>query len=521
SNFQFPLRAAALDADGALDLVFVAFAGGNFWSGALLGNGGGGFGVPRIYYVGHNLRDLALADVTGDGRTDLLSTPSNNSQSISVADGDGFGGFVTARILSPASGIAIAGRSGTLIPGDFTNDGLPDVFTLAPGGGRVVPGDGATFQFPYPTISANFFSSSDAAADFDRDGNLDVAAITGLSVNELSVLLLNGRGGEKMRLAIPIPSGITWLSSADFNEDGWPDLVGLRPSAQELLVLLARGNGEFDPPTQLSLAQFLSSDGPFGVGDVNGDGHVDLAVPRNAAVAGEASDIHLFLGDGHGGFTAAARPVIGQGIAASGTRIADVDGDGLGDIVTLIRRDSIRVHLATAGGTLGAAVVSPIPFALSEASVEFHLGEFTGDGRLDVALRSNGFPAVFILAGDGRGGFVSGTSGVLLPQSTESLAVLDVNQDGVLDLVGGLGGGQNSLVLLEGKGRPDSNTFLSPPGDFAVLLKNGDGSFTRRLKNGTRFEFNAAGFQTAVVDRNGNTTTYAYEGEKLMELIDP
>ncbi|MBX3744935.1 MAG: VCBS repeat-containing protein [Verrucomicrobiae bacterium] len=520
SNFQFPLRAADLDADGALDLVFVTFGNQTFQAGVLLGNGGGGFGVPRIYYVGNNLRDLALADVTGDGRTDLLSTPSN-SQSISVADGDGFGGFVTARILSPANGIAIAGRQGTLIPGDFTNDGLPDVFTLAPGGGQVVPGDGVTFQFPYPSISAYFSSSSDAAADLDRDGNLDVAAITGLFANELSVLLLNGRGGEKTRLTTPIPDSITWLSSADFNEDGWPDLVGLRPSARQLLVWLARGNGEFDPPTQLSLAQFLSSDGPFGVGDVNGDGHVDLAVPRNAAVAGESADIHLFLGDGHGGFTAAARPVIGQGIAATGSRIADVNGDGLGDIVTLIPRNSVRVHLGTAGGPLGAAVVSPIPIALSEAGAEILLGEFTGDGRLDVALRSSGFPAVFILAGDGAGGFVSGAAGVQLPQSTESLAVLDVNQDGVLDLVGGLGGGQQSLVLLEGKGRPDNNTFLSPPGDFAVLLKNGDGTFTRRLKNGTRFEFNAAGFQTAVVNRNGNTTAYAYEGEKLIQMTDP
>ncbi|MBE7500481.1 MAG: VCBS repeat-containing protein [Verrucomicrobiales bacterium] len=526
SSFQFPLRAVDLDADGALDLVYVAFFNGNFWAGVLLGNGGGGFGVPRTYFVGNNqFLDLALVDVTSDGRTDLLSSH-NGAHHISVADGDGFGGFVTARILSPGGGLAIGTRPGTLIPGDFTNDGLPDVFTLAPSGGRVVPGDGTTFQSPFPVISAFFYSSSDAAADFDRDGNLDVAAITVLFGNELSIFLLNGRGGEKARRAITVPdSSITWLSSADFNEDGWPDLAGLRPTAAggQLLVFLARGDAEFHPPVTLTLGQFISRDGPFGLGDVNGDGHVDLAVPRSVAFFGDTAAIQLFLGDGDGGFTAASNPTLGQNLLAAplGSRIADVNGDGLGDIITLIPRDSLRVHLSTSNGVLGSAVVSPIPVSLSGGTPEFLIGEFTGDGRLDVALRSGGHHSVFILAGDGSGGFVSGTAGALLPLGTENFAGLDLNLDGVLDLVGGVGLGQNALAVLIGNGRPDNDTFLSPPGDFATLLRNADGTFTRRLKNGTRFEFNAAGFQTVVVDRNGNATTYAYEGEKLIEVTDP
>lgn len=64
--------------------------------------------------------------------------------------------------------------------------------------------------------------------------------------------------------------------------------------------------------------------------------------------------------------------------------------------------------------------------------------------------------------------------------------------------------------------------FDSPPGDFSALTRNGDGSFTRRLPDGTEIQFDPSGLQTAVVDRNGNTTTYAYDAQdRLASVTDP
>ena len=65
-------------------------------------------------------------------------------------------------------------------------------------------------------------------------------------------------------------------------------------------------------------------------------------------------------------------------------------------------------------------------------------------------------------------------------------------------------------------------TFTSLDGDFSELIGYQDDTFSRTLKNGTRFEYDANGLQTATIDRNGNTTTYAHDAqERLISITDP
>lgn len=64
--------------------------------------------------------------------------------------------------------------------------------------------------------------------------------------------------------------------------------------------------------------------------------------------------------------------------------------------------------------------------------------------------------------------------------------------------------------------------YRSPKGDFSSLVRNVDNSFTRTMKDGTIYQFNAEGLQTSMIDRNGNTTAYTYTVEGLLEtIIDP
>ncbi len=64
--------------------------------------------------------------------------------------------------------------------------------------------------------------------------------------------------------------------------------------------------------------------------------------------------------------------------------------------------------------------------------------------------------------------------------------------------------------------------FKTPPGDFSTLVRNPDDSYTRTLKDGTKINFSAQGLQTSVVDRNGNTTSYSYDGSgRLLSMTDP
>ena len=65
--------------------------------------------------------------------------------------------------------------------------------------------------------------------------------------------------------------------------------------------------------------------------------------------------------------------------------------------------------------------------------------------------------------------------------------------------------------------------FATPVSDFSVLVKNpGTGGYTRSMKDGTVFEFDANGRQTAEIDANGNRTEYAYDADgKLLTITDP
>ena len=85
-------------------------------------------------------------------------------------------------------------------------------------------------------------------------------------------------------------------------------------------------------------------------------------------------------------------------------------------------------------------------------------------------------------------------------------------------------GGLDNVILSQISTMPPQITgeFVSPPGDFSTLLQNQDGTFTRTLKDGTRIEFDANGLQTAIVDLNGRTTSYGYDGfGRLTTITDP
>src|SRR5205085_4572268 len=86
------------------------------------------------------------------------------------------------------------------------------------------------------------------------------------------------------------------------------------------------------------------------------------------------------------------------------------------------------------------------------------------------------------------------------------------------------------LILEQGAGRSlwfaanvlPPNTYATPPGDFSTLGANNDGTFTHQYKDRTIVSFNAAGLETSVRDRNGNTYNYGYDANnRLTSITDP
>ena len=129
---------------------------------------------------------------------------------------------------------------------------------------------------------------------------------------------------------------------------------------------------------------------------------------------------------------------------------------------------------------------------------------------------------IAVLFGDGQGGFAAPV--FTLVSNTGSVATVrtgDFDGDGTPDVLGGVLV-DNVYAVLPNVAVGVTDVFASPAGDFSTLVKNPDASFTHILKNGTAIEYDAAGLMTARVDRNGNTTSYAYDGSgNLTTITDP
>ena len=169
---------------------------------------------------------IATADVNNDGNIDivenLFSNPIPPGGGIITFLGNGDGTF-QAPVLSDSSC-----DDGALAVGDFNNDGLPDVAAIGLVGAKVciMLGNGkGAFQpgTPLTIGSGTVLGVSPVVADFNGDGNLDLALAQGNGNNKISVLLGNGDG--TMQPVVQYASGFRYPETsargvADFNLDG-------------------------------------------------------------------------------------------------------------------------------------------------------------------------------------------------------------------------------------------------------------------------------------------------------------
>src|SRR5262249_23948699 len=274
-------------------------------------NGDGTFQPPSAKLdTGRNVSSLALADVNGDGKLDLIAVHQENT--ISILLGDGQGGFSAA----PGSPITIPLRPGFgflsgLVAADFNGDGTPDLvvaLTDLSGVGNAVSvllGDGRAHFTPAAgsPIGVGVDPTSLIAGDFTGDGKPDLALLNFRPdfTPLITVLVGDGRGSlTPVATALP-PSeiGIRNLTPGDFNGDGTLDLALLGTAG--LSVLPGKGDGTFGPAItgNSRINGFLRA-----VGDFNNDGKLDLVAVNSAfsPVVGTESWLSVLPGNGDGTF---------------------------------------------------------------------------------------------------------------------------------------------------------------------------------------------------------------------------
>lgn len=299
----------------------------------LLGNGAGNFSTINVsaspFFV-------AVGDFNGDGKQDVAI----NDSRILIMLGDGTGHFGTTIFVG-------AGPFPTFFAaGDFNGDGKQDLVVCnANNTAWIVLGNGAGGFSAYRNFAFGPFGPNGiAVGDFNEDGNLDFAVVTGAGVK---IFLGDGTADFAGPTSFPAGSNSISLAVGDFNNDGKQDLAIANFSSNDVSVLLGNGVGGFIGPTN-----FDAGPAPISVitGDFNGDSKQDLAVAHSGS-----TNIAILVGDGSGGFGGPRNFEVGPG--PTSIAVGDFNGDARQDLATAnYVTDTPSVSLL-----LGNCAVGPSP----------------------------------------------------------------------------------------------------------------------------------------------------------------
>ena len=196
----------------------------------LLGNGDGVFGTPIQYHLvnGDPPDSVALADLNIDGKLDVVVAEEGyGSLEVLLGKGDG--------TLNWSANHATGFSTGSVAVGDVNGDSRPDLITEHSIGVSVLFGDGlGGFSTPQ-NFATGYPPAAIALADFNRDGNIDIAAAD-YSGGKVTALLFQGNGTFTTALHSPTDPNPWRMAAGDFDGDGWVDLATASQSNVSILI---------------------------------------------------------------------------------------------------------------------------------------------------------------------------------------------------------------------------------------------------------------------------------------------
>jgi hypothetical protein len=364
------LALADLDGDGAVDLAATdAAPTADEMSGrvkVVFGLGPGRFEAP-ISYPGAQF--ATVGDITGDGLADLVSV--GGYDGTAVWAGNGSGAFAPPTFVPfelTALGLTVA---------DVDGDGWQDLIAAQPSGILVSPNDGAGAVTDLLQEHPGFPDGPIQAARVDADDAPDLVFST--AEGEVTILINDGAGDFPRAIHVVVGEGVSAFALADFNGDGWTDLVHAAHEEPFVAVRLGDGDGGFAAPRRVRAGGPVEA---ISVGDVDGDGGIDIVVGiPHRPFRMQAGRIAVLFNDGRSGFRDPAEfPVGGSPRAVS---LQDLDADGTLDVAYgYEERTQIGVLLNDGAGAFGA----PQVFDAGGLAYAIHAADVNGDAVSDLVV---------------------------------------------------------------------------------------------------------------------------------------
>ena len=452
---QFPLGAIPVDfavghydTDGFLDVATVNAEYGEKSLTVLLGDGQGGFAPPVVSELIVTPSDVASADFDEDGLQDLVVSGSQIAVLMADRRHGGFDQSVVAE--DEMAYVATA---------DFNLDGHADFASAYSVDSplaihtKIYFGRGnGEFDPPahYETPGDWHDVSELLAADLDSDGDTDLLRH---DTSPVSVRLNQGDGTLGPETSTYGTGGVR-VALADFDGDGLLDAAGTWGSGGRVEIALGDGRGEFTFLREYVVARTQAY--YVTAGDVNGDGKADLVV-------GDDTDVFVIMhGRGDGSFDIEGSYLSG----AFDLALADIDGDGIVDVLGVFLGQREELSVAYATGRSRRAYAAAVAYSFAEWHDVLELGDVNGDGRLDVV--GDGYFAGRIEVLPNQGNRRLGVPIVSPSGAAQALAFGDLDGDNALDAVIGM-------------------VPISDVPNLEIHLGNGNGRFSylARINNGS------------------------------------
>ncbi len=280
-----------------------------------------------------------------------------------------------------------------------------------------------------------------AIGDVNGDGIQDVVAANDLG-NSIGLLAGIGDGTFAPPRVYAVGEMPKSIVIGDFDEDRWLDVATVNVVSSDVSILLNAGDGTLLPQQRIAVQGVtlpsnpnvnFPTPGPFlAAGDLNGDGHIDLAVPAGLRA-------HLLLGDGTGAFREAENHARSPRASVYNIKLADLNADGALDIAAAINTAGVsRMVVWLNDGAGGFPVADEYDSSWKGigplyANTGLTIGDLNHDAMPDIALTSEGFEGIPIHTNLGDGSFSEPEIHWAI-RGSWFVEARDINDDGFEDL---------------------------------------------------------------------------------------